>query len=247
MPKRLRSTPKGRNPMPHIAHMARRASGLFLSVLAVALCFNVQACQRGPAAATAPATSPATPPATARAAHPITLAERRAGPASRPTTLPARPLRAAGAVAAEAAPAEQFNGSAGDVMLQGFHWTSNNSQNPDWYEILAQNAGRIKDGGFTLVWFPPPSKTADHEGYLPSEWNVLDTRYGTKQQLKDAVSALRPARSIADIVINHRVGTNTAGADFTNPSFADNAAAITGDDECHCGTGGNDSGTSIGA
>src|SRR5205814_619862 len=43
---------------------------------------------------------------------------------------------------------EQFNGSAADVMLQGFHWTSCRSNNPNWYQILAQNASAIKDAKF---------------------------------------------------------------------------------------------------
>src|ERR1700722_16746950 len=52
------------------------------------------------------------------------------------------------------------NGTPTDVMLQGFHSTSRNSQNPNWYQIVAQNAGVIKKGGLDVVWFRPPSQAA---------------------------------------------------------------------------------------
>jgi alpha-amylase len=129
-------------------------------------------------------------------------------------------------------------------MLQGFHWTSQDAQQngKPWYQILSENAAVIKEAGFTCVWFPPSSKTADQEGYLPNEWYQLDSRYGTKAQLVSAINALRPVRALADIVVNHRTGTATAEADFTNPAFSNNPLAVVKGDECNCGKGNADTG-----
>ncbi len=134
------------------------------------------------------------------------------------------------------------NGKPTDVMLQGFHWTSHSSQNPNWYQILAQNAGVIQNGRFDVVWFPPPSQAADDEGYMPTRWNMLDTSYGSTDDLKAAITALQPVRALADVVVNHRCGVATGGADFDAPPFLDQTGAITKDDECHVGTGNNDTG-----
>jgi alpha-amylase len=144
---------------------------------------------------------------------------------------------------------ELYNGNGFDVMLQGFNWTSNNqAQNgKPWYQIISENSTVIKNAGFTIVWFPPPTGTVDNEGYLPNQWYNLNTRYGTQTQLQTAIQSLRPAISIADIVINHRNGTATGGADFTNPSFANNSAGVVRNDECNCGTGSNDSGEGFNA
>ena len=134
------------------------------------------------------------------------------------------------------------NGSPTDVILQGFHWDSHSSQNPNWYQILAQNAAVIKNGGFDLVWFPPASESADAEGYMPTRWNVLDASYGSKADLQAAIAALRPIRTLADVVVNHRCGVATDKADFDSPPFADQTGAITKDDECGVGTGNYDTG-----
>lgn len=134
------------------------------------------------------------------------------------------------------------NGNPTDVLLQGFHWDSHSSQNPNWYQILAQNAARIRDAKFDTVWFPPPSESADPEGYMPTRWNQFDTSYGSNADLQAAIAALKPVRALADVVINHRCGVATAGADFDSPPFADQTGAITKDDECGIGTGAADTG-----
>ena len=91
-----------------------------------------------------------------------------------------------------------------------------------WYSILRENAQRIKDSGFTHVWFPPPSDSLAYEGYLPRKLNVLDSKYGSASELRDVIQALSALEiiAIADIVINHRVG-NLSYADFEEPSFGD--------------------------
>jgi alpha-amylase len=134
------------------------------------------------------------------------------------------------------------NGLPGDVLLQGFHWDSHSSQNPNWYQILTQNAAVIKNGQFDVVWFPPPSQSADEEGYMPTRWNQFDTSYGSATDLQAAIAALKPMRALADVVINHRVGIATPEADFDSPPFADQTGAITKNDECGIGTGNYDTG-----
>jgi alpha-amylase len=157
----------------------------------------------------------------------------------RPTLRPAAPLAAP--VAAPPLGVAR-NGSPTDVILQGFHWDSHSSQNPNWYQILQQNAGVIKNGQFDLVWFPPPSESADAEGYMPTRWNAFDTSYGAEADLQAAIAALAPVRAIADVVINHRVGIATPQADFDSPPFPDQTGAITKNDECEIGTGAYDTG-----
>src|SRR6185437_403717 len=80
------------------------------------------------------------------------------------------------------------------------------------------------------------------QGYIPRRWNVLDSAYGTEAELKAALAALHPVRGLADVVLNHRVGVHTGGADFADPPFKDNRAAIVRDDESGVGTGNPDTG-----
>lgn len=158
----------------------------------------------------------------------------------------AAPFRSIATTPAGALPAigEFDNGSPSDVMLQGFHWTSCQSRNPSWHAIVAQNANAIRAAGFDLVWFPPPSESVSDLGYLPTRWQTFDTAYGSEVELKAAIAALAPVRSIADVVVDHRCGVATGGADFDGPPFPmpQQSAAICSDDECRCGTGAPDTG-----
>src|SRR5437016_2810015 len=103
--------------------------------------------------------------------------------------------RAVTPIAPAATPA-RYNGTGREVMLQGFHWTSYipaQNGNKHWYRIIAENAQTIRAAGFDLVWFPPPSRSAATDnGYLPTEWFTLDNGYGNKDELKQAVAALKP-------------------------------------------------------
>ena len=144
----------------------------------------------------------------------------------------------------QAADPQRYNGTGKEVMLQGFHWTSYDpakNGNKIWYQIIRENAQVIKDAGFDYVWFPPPSRSAAGDnGYLPTEWFTLENGYGNKDALKQAVTALKPVMALCDIVINHRCGTATGGADFTNPAFGNaqqNRAAVVKGDDCNCGKG----------
>ena len=137
--------------------------------------------------------------------------------------------------------ASAYAGGGSDVLLQGFHWKSHQS---GWWDVVKNRAPEIGAAGFTMIWLPPPSRSAAAEGYLPNEWYALDaSAYGTKAKLKQAIAALhgQNVKVLADIVVNHRVGT-TNWADFSSPAFSNNAAAVTRDDEWGQGTGNWDTG-----
>src|SRR5262249_20230038 len=154
----------------------------------------------------------------------------------------AHPRRAMALDVVRAAAARAHNGGATDVVVEGFHGTSSRSVNPSWYQILTQNAARIREAPFDHVWFPPPSASVDDEGYLPTRWLELESSYGTRAELEAAIAALRPTRAVADIVINHRCGVATAGADFDDPPFPRQTDAVCRDDESGVGTGALDTG-----
>jgi alpha-amylase len=152
---------------------------------------------------------------------------------------------------ARRSPAEpkKYHGDGRDILLQGFHWHAHRGAadpagggRQSWYRILAENAPAIRAAGFSWVWFPPPSDSLAPQGYIPRRWHTLDSAYGTEAELRAAIRALGPVKALADVVLNHRVGIATAGADFADPAFPDNRAAIARDDESGVGTGSPDTG-----
>lgn len=134
--------------------------------------------------------------------------------------------------------ATEQNKASTAILMQGFHW---NSANGAWYGTLQSKASDMKSLGVTHVWFPPPSDAASREGYLPRQLNVLNSNYGSESALTNAISALNAQgiKSVADIVINHRVGT-TNWADFTNPAW--DCRAVVNNDEWPGKCGNADSG-----
>ena len=126
------------------------------------------------------------------------------------------------------------------VMLQGFYWESYRHGHPEkfpqfgkkkWYTIVTDNAVKIREGHFDLIWLPPPSFSgAFSAGYNPKEYFNLSNSYGSfTQQHKMLKSLLQKGiEPVADIVINHRDGTN-GWVDFKNPAWG--LSSICGDDE----------------
>ena len=141
--------------------------------------------------------------------------------------------------------ATQQNISSSAVLFQGFHWNSPN-YNYGWYADLQSKAADLKDLGITHVWFPPATDAADANGYLPRQLNILDSKYGNEASLKNAILALKAQgiQAVADVVINHRVGT-TNWADFTNPTW--DCRAVAKGDEWGGACGNADSGDSYGS
>ena len=160
--------------------------------------------------------------------------------------------------------AQTYTENKSGVMLQGFNWDSApnygneykiEKANPEWgkwYRTIQENAKEISNT-FEYVWFPPPSKTdtASSQGYAPNELNNLNNCYGTEEELKTVIQAIKPAKAIADIVVNHRAGT-TDWADFTNPRWTNDYTCICSDDTFFCEgnpgygkTGGNKSSSTL--
>ena len=143
-----------------------------------------------------------------------------------------------------ATPVEQ-RGNSRAILLQGFHWNSSSYNAPNWYNRLMGQVGDIDSLGITHVWFPPSADSAASQGYLPRRLNQLDSEYGSASELINVVRALGNAgiASVADIVVNHRVGT-TNWFDFTNPNWT--TYTIVAGDECNCGLGNADTGGTFG-
>lgn len=125
------------------------------------------------------------------------------------------------------------------VLLQGFYWESYRHGDPKfpkyprkrWYDTVRENAGRIREGRFDLIWLPPPSYAGDRSaGYNPKQYFKLDNSYGNFQQHRALLTTLLQSgvEPIADVVINHRDGSKS-WADFTNPNWG--IKAVTRDDE----------------
>jgi alpha-amylase len=125
------------------------------------------------------------------------------------------------------------------VMLQAFYWNvPQTTPNGSWWKNLQRKADEFAEAGFTGIWLPPPYKGAagrDDVGYgvydrydlgeFDQEGSVA-TRYGTFDELKAAVAALK-AKGIqvyCDVVMNHMMGADEhdqfdyAGGHFDVPT-----------------------------
>ncbi|WNJ20264.1 glucan 1,4-alpha-maltotetraohydrolase domain-containing protein [Pontibacter sp. G13] len=133
-----------------------------------------------------------------------------------------------------------------DVMIQGFNWESH-SNTAGWWNVINSKATDLSASGIDVVWFPPSSDAAAPQGYLPRELYNLDSEYGTQAELQGAINALhgQGIKVLADIVINHRVGS-TNWADFQNPTWGcwavvanDEWGDAPGQGDCGGGVNGN--------
>jgi alpha-amylase len=104
------------------------------------------------------------------------------------------------------------------TILQYFHWYLPNDGNL-WKQIKGE-AQRLKDLGFSTLWFPPAFKGA--AGGYSTGYDVYDlydlgefdqkgsvrTKYGTRQEYVEAIDAAHAAglRVMVDIVLNHKAG-----------------------------------------
>src|SRR6187402_1195588 len=106
-----------------------------------------------------------------------------------------------------------------EVMIQGFHWTTDVSTTK-WYEVIKSNSTVLQTAGFDAIWLPPASKSTGGMGYIPTEWYNLNNAHGTQAQLTSLITDLhsKSIKVIADIVINHRGGT-AGWYDFSTPSW----------------------------
>jgi alpha-amylase len=116
-------------------------------------------------------------------------------------------------------------GNGRDLILQAFHWNLVKTQGTgtmdgrdvSWYRVLRDHVDAIVALGFTIAYLPPPwrddsswefeGRHGGGEGYFWHDFD-LDSRYGTKDELRALIDALhaRGVRAIVDLVPNHRDG-----------------------------------------
>lgn len=128
------------------------------------------------------------------------------------------------------------------IMFQGYRWEScKDFGEKQFWNGLTEQVPAIKQAGIDMVWLPPCTDSLSPEGFLPRELLKFDSHYGDEASLKKLIKILHRHKiwCIADIVINHRVGT-TDWADFTNPDWGLDAICHT--DEFKGGSGYADSG-----
>lgn len=87
--------------------------------------------------------------------------------------------------------------------LQAFNWLSHQG---DYYGHICEMAPTFKRMGFTYVWLPPPTASVSPEGYMPTDYFNLSSRYGDEAGLRRAVAALKAEdiKVAGDCVLNHR-------------------------------------------
>ncbi|KAG5542843.1 hypothetical protein RHGRI_015812 [Rhododendron griersonianum] len=95
-----------------------------------------------------------------------------------------------------------------EILLQSFNWESHKH---DWWRNLESKVPDIAKSGFTSAWLPPATNSFACEGYLPQNLYSLNSSYGSEHLLKALLYKMKQykVRPMADIVINHRVGTTT--------------------------------------
>ena len=105
-------------------------------------------------------------------------------------------------------------------MLQTFSWRT--PADGDFWKRLGERGARLAEAGYTHLWCPPPCKSAggpaDHGYALYDLYDLgefdqkggVRTRYGHKEDLLQAVAALKDAglEPLADVVLNHRMGAD---------------------------------------
>jgi alpha-amylase len=119
-----------------------------------------------------------------------------------------------------------MGGELNGVMFQGFHWfLKPELEGKRLWKFLTQEADHLREIGIDSVWIPPAYKPAGNRsnsvGYDAKdhfdlgEFNAegsVHTKYGTKDELLEAVRALhgqggqRRIAVYADIVLNHKTG-----------------------------------------
>lgn len=87
----------------------------------------------------------------------------------------------------------------------GFGWESW-KEDEGWWNKLRCMSEEIGQTGVTHIWLPPASQSVSSEGYLPSQLYNFSSEYGTKEELRDCLHALKwwGVKPLADCVYNHR-------------------------------------------
>lgn len=130
-----------------------------------------------------------------------------------------------------------------EVILQAYNWES--CQN-GWWTTLNSKVSDISLSGIDVVWLPPASKSADCQGFRPTEYYNINNSYGSQAQLQTLISSFhsKNIKVLADIVVNHREGSGSCQA-FYNPDWG-NWSICNNDAECP-GSGAADTGEGFSA
>ncbi|KAI3855943.1 hypothetical protein MKW92_021829 [Papaver armeniacum] len=93
-----------------------------------------------------------------------------------------------------------------EILFQAFNWESHKH---NWWRTLERKVPDIAKSGFTTAWLPPATNSFAPEGYLPQDLYSLNSSYGSEHMLKALLYKMKQhrVRPMADIVINHRIGT----------------------------------------
>ncbi|PHJ23788.1 alpha-amylase amy3 [Cystoisospora suis] len=118
----------------------------------------------------------------------------------------------------------RLNDGVSHILLQGFNWVSARNEN-GWYNVVKSKLGDIKRLGATIIWLPPPTESVSWEGYMPTRWYNLQSKYGSAEDLKDLIRTAAAFRlsCCVDVVANHRCATrqdrNGHWTVFEDPSW----------------------------
>jgi len=101
------------------------------------------------------------------------------------------------------------------VLIQGFDWDLMSNRKL-LYKQLVREMPLFANAGINMVWFPPPSSSADAQGYLPGKWYDIPFR----RELDLAVRAAKSHGivSMVDVVLNHRTAAKISvnSSDWTS-------------------------------
>mmetsp|Transcript_6603 Transcript_6603/g.13364 ORF Transcript_6603/g.13364 Transcript_6603/m.13364 type:complete len:511 (-) Transcript_6603:890-2422(-) len=144
----------------------------------------------------------------------------------------------------------QFGFERTEVIFQGFNWQS--SKRGGWYRHLSSQVDELASMGITVIWCPPPTDSLQSapEGYMPRDLEVLDSKYGSRDELVELVKRIRASGMIAlaDTVLNHRCASkkssNGAWTQFGG-KYAWDDRAIIGNDPSFPGRGHSGTGVPI--
>ena len=120
-----------------------------------------------------------------------------------------------------------------DVMMQAFWWDSysdsKTSNYNSFYDFFEDKIVGLSNAHIDAIWLPPPSE-GEGMGYHPRKLFDFNSEHGTKEELESLITSMksRKMHPMADIVINHRIGTSN-WTDFTEPAWSCESICI--DDE----------------
>ncbi|KAJ0087302.1 hypothetical protein Patl1_09456 [Pistacia atlantica] len=110
-----------------------------------------------------------------------------------------------------------------EILLQGFNWESHKH---DWWRNLERKVPDIAKSGIYICMVTSSNSflLPRRLSYLPQNLYSLNSSYGSEHLLKSLLQKMKQSkvRAMADIVINHRIGTVQGHGGKGNRSTGDN-------------------------